>query len=110
MDWLILTVLGAVVVKLVERTMDTLLDRWRKRRHTPLSPAQTRRRYAVRFWIAAASCALYAWAALAAARAAIEAGSTVAGAIAAFVAVGAVLFGRSARRRWKWWREFRGWK
>jgi len=64
MEWFSLIVLGAIVTKLVGMMMDTLFDRRRRRQDEPLAAVQARRRHARRFFIAAVSCALYAWFAL----------------------------------------------
>ena len=105
MEWFSLIVLGAIVTKLVGMMMDTLFDRRRRRQDEPLAAVQARRRHARRFFIDAVSCALYAWFALALFESAIEESGAVEGAIAALIAVGAVLFARSARRRWVRWRD-----
>ncbi len=100
MEWLFLTVVGAIVVKLVERTMDALLERRRERQKSPLTQKQIRRRLAVRLLIAAVSCALYALFALVMFAGALAGNNVAAGVIGVVLALGAALFARSARRRW----------
>jgi hypothetical protein len=105
MEWLLPVVLGAIATKLVGMAMDVLMDRWRNRPHKPLTLEQARRRHAIRFSIAAVSCAIYAWFAWVLVDFAISNSNAVSGGVGALLAIGAILFARSALRRWARYRD-----
>lgn len=101
-DWIWMTVAVAVITWIVEKTLDAMLERWRRRCTTPMTDAQVRRHHHVQFALAVAML-LYVLALLAMVLAGAMHDGYGAPAVLLIAALGAlaVFLWRVMRRRWR---------
>ena len=103
-EWILLAALTAVVGFPVQKAMDWAWNSWRSPRQ-PWPLAEVHRRHTRNFWVAAIACAVEAVCATALLASALASGDPASATLGTAAVLAAILFARSARRRWMRWQQ-----